>query len=366
MRSASPGDQPPLTGRLLRSAATIGLLWTLSLTPASLSAQTATTQATDPVVVDVVRMIEVGIDPELILNWLQSSGKRPGPLSADDVIALAEVKAPKPLIQALLDLATPVAQAPAAPVTPGAGTGATATPPAPALIAPAPTSPTPAPPATPSVDRDCCLVDFSVEYRAAEDREGAEFEGPGHDLFVYLDGNFLARFESQGNIAAQGPIPFKARVTPGDHTIRLTRELHSRPSPKKRPDEWDHLTTVSPAAIEFRVEPGADWNMDIRWVQSEFSLKKPLHWRWSRNGVEVAGKKNAGAFRDDWPYLCEDVEVSRNTGAISGWRARDRKKNCVSWASLWPAADETARVDILDQLRQLDFQPNITPVGRID
>ncbi len=345
----------------MRLAAMIGLLWVLSLTTASVSAQTATTQPTDPVVADVVRMIEVGIDPELILNWLQSSGKRPGPLSADDVIALAEVKAPKPLIQALLDLSTTVAQAPAAPVTPGVGTGTTAPPPAPAPIAPAPV-----PPAAASVDRDCCLVDFSVEYRATEDRVGAEFEGPGHDLFVYLDGRFLARFESQGNIAAQGPIPFKVRVAPGDHTIRLTRELHSRPAAQKRPDEWDHLTTVSPAVIDFRVEPGADWNMDIRWVQSEFSLKKPLHWRWSRNGVEVAGEKHAGAFRDDWPYLCEDVETSRDTGAISGWRARDRMKNCVSWASLWPAADKTARVDILDELRQVDFQPNITPVGRID
>jgi len=359
MRSASPGDNLPLKERPIRLAALTGLLWTLSLTPAFVSAQTATTQATDPVVADVVRMIEVGIDPELILNWLQSSGKRPGPLSADDVIALAEVKAPKQLIQALLDLATPVAQAPVDPVAPAAGTVAPLPPPASAATAPAPTSPV-------VRDSDCCLVDFSVEYRVTEDRVGAEFEGPGHDLFVYLDGKFLARFETQGNIAAQGPIPFKARVAPGDHTIRLTRELHSRPAPKKRPGEWDHQTTVSPAAIDFRVEPGADWNMDIRWVQGEFSLKKPLHWRWSRNGVEVAGKKHAGAFREDWPYLCEDVEVSRDAGAISGWRARDRKKNCVTWASLWPAADKTARVDVLDELRQVDFQPNITAVGRID
>jgi hypothetical protein len=359
MRPAHPGESGPRVTRPWRAGTIAGLLLTLAAMPGLAAAQTTATQATDPVVVDVVRMLEVGIEPELILNWLQSSGKRPGPLSADDVIALAEVKAPKPLIQALLDLATPVARAPAAPVTPAPGAAATPT-------APAPIAPAPVPPATAAGDRDCCLIDFSVEYRATEDRVGAEFEGPGHDLFLYLDGKFLARFESQGNIAAQGPIPFKARVAPGDHTIRLTRELHTRPDASKRPDEWDHLTTVSPAAIDFRVEPGADWNMDIRWVQGEFSLKKPLHWRWSRDGVEVAGQEHAGEFREDWPYLCDDVEASRNAGAISGWRARDRMKGCVSWASLWPKTVVITRGEVLAELRQSDFEPAITAVGRID
>lgn len=358
MRPEHPGERSPRGTQPRRHGAIAGLLLALAMTPALAADQTTAAQATDPVVVDVVRMLEVGIEPELILNWLQSSGKRPGPLDADDVIALAEVKAPKALIQALLDLSTPVAQAPAVPVTPGPGAIAPAPPPGPAASAPQA--------AAAAADSTCCLVDFSVEYRASEDRVGAEFEGPGHDLFVYLDGKFLARFESQGNIAAQGPIPFKARVAPGDHTIRLTRELHSRPDPGKRPDEWDHLTTVSPAAIDFRVEPGADWNMDIRWVQGEFSLKKPLHWRWSRNGVEVAGQKHAGEFREDWPYLCDDVEASRNAGAISGWRARDRMKGCVDWASLWPAGGGTSRGEVLAELRQSDFEPAITAVGRID
>ena len=114
----------------------LGLLWVTSLVPSGVQAQTATAEAVDPVVGDVVRMLEVGIEPDLILRWLESSGKRPGPLSADDVIALSEAKAPKELIQALLDLAaaaptsatpippdTPVAAAPerSASVAPGPG-----------------------------------------------------------------------------------------------------------------------------------------------------------------------------------------------------------------------------------------------------
>lgn len=363
MRSANPGEHVPRMTKATKLAALIGLVWCLSLTPAFVGAQPAATQATDPVVVDAVRMLEVGIDPELILSWLQSSGKRPGPLSADDVIALSEAKAPKELIQALLDLAAPTARAPAAPVAPGAGAAAPATavapqaPPAAAVTAPA---------AARAQDADCCLVDFSVEYRVSEDTVGDGFEGLEHDLFLYVDGYFLARFASQGNIAAQGPIPFKARVAPGLHTIRLTRESHTQPNRKKRPNEWDHLTTVSPVAIEFEVAPGADWNMDIRWLQGEFSLKRPLNWRWSRDGVEVAGEQHAGAFREDWPYLCDDVEVSRDSGAISGWRARDRRKGCVDWSSLWPPPVRTTRVEVLAVLRQSDFQPSVTTVGRIE
>ena len=325
------------------------------MAPICVTAQAPPTEAVDPVVTDVVRMLNVGIEPELVLKWLQSSGKRPGPLSADDVIALSQANAPKELIQALLDLATPAAALPAAPAGSGAGAPATSVP-----------SYAPATGAAVAADSRCCLVDFSVEYRAAEDRIGGEFEGPGHDLFVYLDGHFLARFESQGNIAAQGPIPFKAWVAPGEHTIRLTRELHTQPNRRKHPEAWDHVTTVSPAVIEFRVEPGAAWNMDIHWVQGEFSMKPPLHWRWSRDGVELDGEKHAGAFREEWPYLCDDVEASREAGTIANWRARDRLKGCVTWAALWPPDNETARAIVLDELRQFDFEPTITTVGMID
>lgn len=352
MKPVNPGERAPRSAKSRRLITIVSLVLALLAAPALVSAQTTATEAVDPVVTDVVRMLEVGIEPDLILNWLQSSGKRPGPLSADDVIALSEAKAPKELIQALLDLATPAAQAP---VTPSADAR-----PPPAAAVPAPRA------SAAGSDRECCLVDFSVEYRVSEDLVGDQFEGPEHDLFLYLDGDFLARFASQGNIAARGPVPFKARVGPGVHTLRLTRELHTQPNRRKHPEEWDHRTTVSPSAIEFLVEPGVDWNMDIRWNQSEFTLKPPLHWRWSRDGVEVAGEKHAGAFREDWPFLCEDVEVSRENGSISGWRARDRLKGCVNWSALWPPPVSTTRNEVLADLRVYDFEPPVATAGRID
>ncbi|MGB5623675.1 MAG: hypothetical protein WBN65_14370, partial [Gammaproteobacteria bacterium] len=112
MKPANPGERTPGSAPSRRWIAVIILMLAMSAAPAMVRAQTNATQAVDPIVTDVVRMLEVGIEPDLILNWLQSSGKRPGPLSADDVIALSEAKAPKELIQALLDLATAAAQAP--------------------------------------------------------------------------------------------------------------------------------------------------------------------------------------------------------------------------------------------------------------
>ena len=53
-------------------------------------------------------------------------------------------------------------------------------------------------------------------------------------------------------------------------------------------------------------------------------------------------------------------------GAISGWRARDRLKDCISSKSLWPEGGETARTAVLAELPRSDFEPTITTIGRID
>ncbi|MDH4031123.1 MAG: hypothetical protein OEU49_09770 [Chromatiales bacterium] len=341
-----------MTQRASNIVTSVALLCSFMAAPPAALGQTGSPQASDPVVNDVVRMLEVGIEAELILQWLESSGRRPAPLSADDVIALSQAQAPKQLIQTLLDMAAlpPPAVVSAPP---------TQTPAAPGV-------PAPVQPGVATADGECCMVDFSVEYRVSEDKEGEELEQPGRDLFVYLDGRFLARFQSLGNIDLRGPAGLKARVAPGAHTLRLTRELHTEAGGRKNPGAWNHETTVSPAAIGFRVEPGANWNMDLRWIQSEFSTRRPLTWRWSRDGVEVAGQERVGAFREEWPYLCEDAQASLDAGTMSGWRAKDRLKNCVTWDSLWPDGVQTTRAQVLDTLRQDDFDPPIRSVGRID
>jgi len=312
----------------------------------------------DPVVADVVRMIDVGVEPELVLQWLESSGRRPAPLSADDVIALSQAQVPREVIQAILDLASqsaPPAAAPGPPA-PAYATPSPATPNYPSPGAPAPQVPTPG---------DCCLVEVSVEYRAPAVIEGDNAVQPSPYLFIYVDGNFLARVEPEGNIAARGPVRIKTQLEPGPHRVRLTRELHLKSDALGKDPAWDHETTVNPVAVDLQVEAGGNYNLDLRWVQGEFSLKKPFSWRWSRNGAEIAAEKNVGEFLNKWAFLCEDVEVSRDNGAISDWRARDRLKDCVRWSDLWPENVPT-RQQVLADLQQHDFNPPVSYVGRVD
>jgi len=318
-------------GRLPTAALSLAIL--LALMPLV----SAEVTPTDPLVDDVVRMLDAGIESELVISWLKTGDRRPAALSADALIALSQARASRELIEFLLSMTpstVPAAEAP--------------------ILTPKPVA---VEPESMAIIKDCCLIDFSVEYRATEDREGEEFEQPGRDLYLYVDGQFLARFESQGNIVNSGAVRFQSAIPPGEHTLRLTRQLHTRKRNKKGDDRWDHETTVSPSIIKFRVEPGAQWQLELRWIQNEFTTRPPLSWRWLRNGTEVAGKKKIGEFRERWPFLCEDVAISGDSGAIAGWRTRDRQKGCVDWPSMWPADVQTTRAMVLDELRLSDYAP---------
>ena len=318
--------------RRLRLAVLALVLWLPQPPPAA-----AEVTPDDPVVADVVRMLDAGIESDLVVSWLKTGNRRPAALSADALIALSQAKASRELIEFLLSM------------TPSTVPAAKAR-----ILTPEPVA---VEPESMAIIKDCCLVDFSVEYRATEDREGEEFEQPGRDLYFYVDGQFLARFESQGNIANSGAVRFQSAIPPGEHTLRLTRQLHTRKRNKQGNDSWDHETTVSPSIIKFRVGPDARWQLELRWIQNEFTTGPPLSWRWLKNGAEVAGKKKIGEFRERWPFLCEDVAISGDSGAIAGWRARDRQKGCVDWRSMWPANVQTTRAMVLDELRLSDYAP---------
>ena len=343
-------------GRLPVAALSLAIL--LALMPLA----SAEVTPGDPVVADVVRMLDAGIESDLVVSWLKTGDRRPAALSADELIALTEARASRPLIEFLLAMAT------AAPISGSAAdSGARATTATPeATPRPTPEAMPPQIPATVAHNDDCCLVEFSIRYQAAEDKEGEEVEQASRDLFLYADGQLLTRIESQGNIASGGPVRFKTQMAPGAHTLRFTRQLHRRSKGTGKSDSWEHETTVSPSSISVELEPGALWQLDFSWVQSEFSTKRPLRWSWSRNGVEIAGEAAVGEFRERWPFVCEDVEISHDGGAIAAWRARDRLKSCVSWASLWPGSVDTTRAELLQSLRRFDFQPVAGSVVHID
>jgi hypothetical protein len=270
------------------------------------------------------------------------------------MIALATAKAPDDLIGHLLEsgMRPAPAQAPFPTAPPGPTTSRET------LAAAPPAAHAPQTRVAPQTDRtECCLVEFSVEYRAPDAGVDDDPDVPRGELYLYIDGQFAGRFQSRGDLASRGPQTFKRQLGPGEHRIRLTRELHLPSKNRDAAGTRDHNTAVSPSIIEFSVQAGARWNMDIRWMQRAFSMKKPLSWRWSRNGARVSGAENVGAPQDDWPFLCDDVEISRASGAISDWRAKDRSRNCVTWASLWPRDVDTRRAELLQEMQRVEFRP---------
>jgi len=327
------------------------------------AAQTAATGSVDPVVSDVVRMLDVGVEPDLVLEWVKSSGRQPRPLTADDMIALTQAQAPKELVQSLLELSAHPSPPPAAPPQ---------SPSMPAYVTPAPGQAVPpavgtmAPGGTAAPGGECCAVEVSVEYKAQEGYEGDRTAAPAKDLYLYIDGEYLARVTSLGDIAAGKPTRVRTNLSPGTHTLRLTRELHEENKDLLTKEARDHVTTVSPTTLTMPIDQVASYNLDIRWIESQFTLKRPLSWRWSRNGQQLASEKNIGQPYEKWPYLCEDVEASLADGAIADWRAKDRMKGCVTWASLWPADVKTSRQEILEYLAKHDYAPPANYVGTGD
>lgn len=359
MTAAESGIEDRVTQRS-KIVLAVGLM-AFSLLSVKAVAETESVTTMDPLLGDVIRMLEVGIESDMIVRWIETGDRRPGVIAADDLIALNRAGASKELMGTLMDrLAVEAAPAGAT----AAGPPGDMEPDGAAVVArPAaarPSTPQTAVRAKPEVSpsgENCCLVEFAVEYRAAEDREGEELPQPGRDLFLYIDGQYLARFESQGSIASRGPVRFKVKLPTGDHVLRFTRELHTPAKGTGSPGTWAHETTVSPSIIPLAVAPGSDWQLDLRWVQSEFSTAHPLTWSWIENGVKVAGAAKTGAFREQWPYLCEDAEISSDSGTMANWRVRDRLKSCVRWASLWPGSAQNTRAQLLEELGRVDFKP---------
>ena len=62
--------------------------------------------------------------------------------------------------------------------------------------------------------------------RAVEPIEG-EFEANPRDLFVYVDGELVARVASRGDLLRRETPSFEVALESGEHTLRITRERHT-------------------------------------------------------------------------------------------------------------------------------------------
>jgi len=186
-----------------------------------------------------------------------------------------------------------------------------------------------------------------------------EDEAPSRDLFVYVDGRFVARLESRPDIGGRSEVRLRRLLEPGPHTLRLTRERHERRG-GRGDRRWRHDTRVCPDLIELAIEPGNPPVFELEWIESPFAPadRGPLSWRILVDGERTAGQERSGTPKSEWPPLCEDIEAAVESGAVRAAVVRQDLASCVRWADLWPAAAPApSRAEVLVEIERAGFGP---------
>jgi hypothetical protein len=294
----------------------------------------------DPVVAEVVRMLEEGVSSALILEWLDRSGSRPGKLGPDDMIALSRARAPDELVSTLLELSSGKEEPPVAvpvPVEPE-------TPPA---------APDQAPlPATGAVP-----VGFDLDYSPAI----VEYNYTPWDLIVYLDGEPLSWLDgwSGQDGKRHDRVYFERKIPAGRHVIRVLQERHEQKSKKK--DTWKHEARVFPTPIVLELDTAEMWLVEIYVMESGAVLtsgQMPVSYTIRRGDEIVESKEKMGPSTRRWRNLCEDVATAYPGKKANSAAAGKAMQGCVQWNALW---DETEgvpdRATVREQMKPSKFRP---------
>jgi len=310
------------------------VLLTLVLTATGVIAQDGggeSVEVSDEVVREVVRMLDAGVDEEVIVLWLERDGRRPKAVSADDLIALTRSNASRELIDALMEAGAAV--------------------------------PAPGPPermAEPSVASqpaprgDAIPLELSITYRPFRDPEGDEDEQ--WQLFVYLDGRPLAWSDGKNWLSrSKRNREVSVLVSARRHVVRLVEERHRR-----RAEGWTHEARVCPVPIELDATAGPlEIEIEIK-EAAGLGFGKAVY-RWARlDGDDVEDTRLPGP-PETWAPLCEEIESNYTYGRKIPRRVKKQLEDCVRWHELWPAdADAPDRGTVRSQLERHDFRPVLT------
>jgi hypothetical protein len=269
----------------------------------------------DPVVVDVVRLLGEGLSPELVSEWLEKTGKKPTKLSADDLIILKKAGASETLVQELVYLAgTKEASVPAA---------------EPAAEAEPPSGPA----------KLNLTLDFTP-WRSSAD---------GWNLFVYCNGEFL--IWSPGN---RDQLDLTREMEPGRYVLRFLLERHTSTGKKKKP--YIHDAKVSLRPIELEMKPGSSWKVAL--TASGEGAEGALSWKIERNLLVVDQDERRGAPFSDWPKLCEEILANIKQSRWQSKATREALMGCAEWESLWPGVAEfPTRNEVRKKLEADQFRP---------
>jgi len=309
-----------------RHAVALALFVSVLLVGGFASSAAADEAPLDPVIVDVVGLLEAQLGEPLIVRWLEENDARPGPLSAADLVALKRAGATDELVATLLDRARPAEPAPpAAPPAPAVPSPARA--PAPTMSPQVPPAPSPAPTAPAPAPPDAAVpVTISMRYIHIPD------EGEAWDLVVYLDGTPWPPMRAASSERSATVWSGERTVAPGPHLVRWAQELHRR-----RGDERPrHAARFDTHSLSFDLAPGTPATIAFEYRDRSGVIKRfggPIDARVVQGDRELAALHT----NDDpgyWDSLCEEIEATLDDRK-PGYEVRRALKRCTRWADLW-------------------------------
>ena len=296
----------------------------------------------DPVIAEVVRLLESGLGEPVILRWLAEEHRPSGRPTADELIALKRAGATDELIAVLLDLAAAGNRASAPP------SHAEESRPLPPAAAPtADPTPGPAPPAAPEPARQPAHQPAS-ELAATPAESGPlslalsiiyihePDEGDPWDLVVYLDGQPFAPVPAARTARNAEPSRTFRDVAPGPHVLRWAQERHG-----ERPGErGQHAARFDPEPLVFTLAGGAPAEIGFEFRDPSgipfATAKGPITVQVKQGGKELGARRESGGEAARWPNLCEEIEANLAGGKPS-FQDRMLLKSCRRWADLWSA-----------------------------
>jgi hypothetical protein len=322
-----------VAGRLAAAAAIDSR--TQAAAPADPPATAAEVPALDPTVREVVRMLGAKVSEPVVLQWLQVPGHKPAKVGSREVIEIKRAGASDGFVKSLLEIAgktgpgqTPVGAPPAGTPSPAA----------------APATPVKRPPPPPHA----ALLHWTIEYHPnfAED-------DVAWDLYVYLDGHYLAWIKAPLVSFLDKPLEFDRSLAAGHHVLRLIQERHDAKADKTG---WSNEARVAPAALPFDVvadTPGqVEIHCEVRRRGGPLSLEVRQDSR-----THVSSQPHIGQ-PETWPALCEEISLTDTAGKDPRWTSTRAQTTCLHWGDLWPAADEPpSRDDVRDELARQGFHP---------
>ena len=174
------------------------------------------------------------------------------------------------------------------------------------------------------------------------------------DLYVYLDGRYLAAVKSPMVSFLDPPVEFDRSVAPGHHVLRVVEERHLQ---KFGRSGWTHEAKVAPAVLAFEIAPDAAGRVELRCETRQRG--GPISLRVIQGDADLVMEAPAIAQPDAWPWLCEEVTAGRPTGKRLSLSAKSELGSCLHWADLWPGVEAPPTRDaVRADLERRGFRPD--------